>query len=177
MQVKATEFITLDGVVAEPQTWSFPYWNDETQNFKLDELRKTDGLLLGRKTYEAFAKSWPSRAGDEFSDKFNAMPKYVVSKTLKQADWNNSHILGPKLKEEIAKFKAKPGQDLVVHGSVSLTRWLIQNNLLDGLNLLVYPLLLGEGLKLFDDTTKGKLKLIESNPYKTGVVLMTYKHE
>lgn len=175
MKLKATFFMALDGVVAEPQNWSFAYWDDQTQNFKLDELRKSDALLLGRKTYEVFAASWPSRKDDEFADKFNAMPKYVASRTMKEATWNNSHILGPQLKDEIAKLKAKPGQDIVVHGSVSLTRWLIENDLLDGLNVLVYPLLLGEGLRLFDGTTKAKFKLVESKPFGKGVVALVYE--
>jgi dihydrofolate reductase len=174
-KVVATVFMTLDGVVQDPQKWSFPYWGDETQAFKIEELRKTDALLLGRTTYEGFAQAWPSRSGDEMSDTFNSMPKFVVSKTLAKADWNNSHILRGDLAQEVSALKAKPGKDLVVHGSVQLMRGLLEKGLLDQLNLLVYPIVLGEGKRLFGEGQQAKLKLIEAKPFKTGVVLMIYE--
>lgn len=167
--------MTLDGVVQSPEKWSFPYWGDETQVFKIDELRKTEALLLGRTTYEGFAQAWPSRSGDEMSDTFNSMPKYVVSKTLAKADWNNSHILRGDLGQEVSALKAKPGKDLVVHGSVQLVRCLLEEGMLDQLNLLVYPIVLGEGKRLFGEGQQVKLKLIESKPFKTGVVSMVYE--
>jgi len=102
----ATLFMSLDGVVESPEKWSFPFWSDETQEFKLDELRATDALLLGRVTYEGFAAAWPSRKDtDGFADRFNSTPKFVASKTLRNLDWNNSHLIKGDLATEVAKLK------------------------------------------------------------------------
>jgi dihydrofolate reductase len=173
--IAATYFMTLDGVVQDPQNWSFPYWNEETQKFKEAELEKTDALLLGRVTYEAFAAAWPSRKGmDWFATKFNTMPKYVVSKTLEKADWENTTIVRGDLGPEIRKLVAGGQGDLGVHGSVRLTRWLMQRDMLDELRILVYPLTLGQGLRLFEGQPKTKFQLVESNRFKTGVVSLVY---
>src|SRR5216117_2545930 len=107
----ATLFMTLDGVVEAPDKWSFPFWSDETGKFKSDELRATDALLLGRVTYEGFAAAWPGRKDDEgFADRFNSMPKYVASKTLKKLEWNNSHLIKVELAAEVSKLKQQPGR-------------------------------------------------------------------
>lgn len=174
-RIAATYFMTLDGVVQDPQNWSFPYWNEETQKFKEAELEKTDALLLGRVTYEAFAAAWPSRKGmDWFATKFNTMPKYVVSKSLEKADWENSTIVRGDLGPEIRKLVASGRGDLGVHGSVRLTRWLMQRDMLDELRILVYPLTLGQGLRLFEGQPKTKFQLVESKPFTTGVVSLVY---
>ena len=110
----ATLFMSLDGVVESPEKWSFQFWSDETQKFKLKELRITDALLLGRVTYEGFAAAWPSRKDtDGFADRFNSMPKFVVSKTLKKLDWNNSHLIKGDLATEVSKVKQQEGHDIV----------------------------------------------------------------
>lgn len=174
--VYATYFMTLDGVVQDPQDWSFPFWNDDTHRFKDAELRKTDILLLGRKTYEGFAQAWPARKGlDEGSTKFNTMPKHVLTRTLRDAAWENSHVLGPDPEAEIRKLVAEGGGDIGVHGSVSVTRWLMQHDMLDELRLLVYPMVRGKGERLFDESTPMDLTLVESKAFPTGVVSMVYR--
>ena len=175
-KVSATYFITLDGVVQDPHKWSFPYWSDDTARFKQEELWATDALLLGRKTYEGFAAAWPGRTDpDGFADKFNGMPKHVASGTLKDPAWTNSHVLRGDLATEVRKLKAKPGKDIGVHGSVSVTRALIAAGLLDELRLLVYPLVLGEGDRLFDGSVQARLELVEARPLAKGVVAQVYK--
>ena len=172
----ATLFMSLDGVVESPEKWSFPFWSDETQKFKLNELRTTDALLLGRVTYEGFAAAWPSRKDtDGFADRFNSMPKFVVSKTLKKLDWNNSHLIKGDLATEVSKLKRQEGQDIVIHGSPTLIRSLLLHDLIDEYRLLVYPLVLGRGKRLFDDASQAKLKLAESEAFSKGVVKLVYR--
>ncbi len=181
-----TEFVSLDGVFQAPgpdgsgfkyEGWSFPFNNNEFMKFKVDELEATDILLLGRVTYEGFADSWPQRSGDPFSDKFNSMPKYVVSKTLKNADWNNSHIISDNVIEEITKLKHEDGGDITVHGSGSLSKFLIEHNLVDEITIMVYPIILGIGRQLFTDMPKTKIKLIEAKPFQSGIVVLRYRPE
>jgi len=172
----ATLFMSLDGVVESPEKWSFPFWSDETQKFKLNELRTTDALLLGRVTYEGFAAAWPSRKDtDGFADRFNSMPKFVVSKTLKKLDWNNSHLIKGDLATEVSRLKQQEGQDIVIHGSPTLIRSLLPHDLIDEYRLLVYPLVLGRGKRLFDDASQAKLKLAESEAFSKGVVKLVYR--
>jgi len=172
----ATLFMSLDGVVESPEKWSFQFWSDETQKFKLNELRITDALLLGRVTYEGFAAAWPSRKDtDGFADRFNNMPKFVVSKTLKKLDWNNSHLIKGDLATEVSKLKRQEGQDIVIHGSPTLIRSLLLHDLIDEYRLLVYPLVLGRGKRLFDDASQAKLKLTESEAFSKGVVKLVYR--
>lgn len=167
-----TEFMTLDGVMEDPHKWSFPYWNEEIGKFKHDETFASDAQLLGRVTYEGFAASWPGRTDKEgFADRFNAQPKYVVSKTLKKADWNNSRIIRDNVPDEVAKLKQQSGQDILVHGSAKLVQTLMQNDLIDEYHLLVYPIVLGSGKRLFGETGKTPLRLVETKTYSTGVVL------
>lgn len=178
-----TEFLSLDGVFQAPgpdgtgfkyEGWTFPYSNEEFMQFKTQELEESEMQLLGRVTYEGFAASWPQRSGDPFSDKFNAMPKYVVSKTLKKAEWHNSHIIKENVVAEIKKLKKENGGDITVHGSGQLARFLLDNNLVDQINILLYPVVLGTGKKLFEDAHMQKLELAEAIPYSTGVVQLIY---
>lgn len=171
--------MSLDGVFEDPGGaekfkyggWTMQYGNEEFAKFKLDELRASDALLLGRITYEGFAKAWPGRTDKVgFADKFNSMPKYVVSKTLKKADWNNSHIIGDNIVEEIKKLKG----NIVIHGSGVLARFLIEHGLVDQLTILLYPVVLGIGKRLFGDINKTDLKLVETTSFKTGVVVLRY---
>lgn len=172
----ATVFISLDGVVESPEKWSFPYWNDEIGKFKLQELLATDALLLGRVTYEGFAASWPGRKDrDGFADRFNNMPKYVASRTLKVLEWNNSHLITGDLAREVSKLKRQAGQDIVIHGCPGLVRSLLPFDLIDEFRLLVYPLVLGNGKRLFDETSHSNLKLAESEVFSSGVVKLIYR--
>lgn len=175
-RIVVTEFMTLDGVVEFPHHWSFPYWNDQIGAYKTDELAASDALLLGRVTWEEFAQAWPGRKDDTgFADRFNSMPKYVVSRTLKDAGaWNNSHILGPDLPAEVGKLRKAPGRDIVVHGSPSLVRGLLGHDLVDEYRLLVYPLVRGKGKRLFDGSVDAKLELTAEQRFDTGVVALTY---
>ncbi|HYT01142.1 MAG TPA: dihydrofolate reductase family protein [Thermoplasmata archaeon] len=174
-RLAVTEFISLDGVVESPEKWSFPFWNDDIGKFKFDETFASDALLLGRVTYVGFAAAWPSRKDPEgFADRFNAMPKHVVSTTLKKLTWNNSHVISRNVRQEIAKLKQEPGQDIVIHGSPSLVRSLMPHGLIDEYRLLVYPLVLGHGKRLFDEGSLANLKLAESTAYDTGVVKLIY---
>ncbi len=170
-----TVFTSLDGVIESPEKWSFPYWNDEIGKFKLEETRVSDALLLGRVTYEGFAAAWPSRKDpDGFADKFNAMPKHVASRTLTSLDWNNSHLIRGDLATEVEKLKDQPGNDIVIHGSPGLVRSLMPHDLIDEYRLLVFPLVLGAGKRIFDERSLAKLKLSESKTYDTGVVKLVY---
>jgi len=177
MKIVVTQFITLDGVVESPQDWSFPYWSDETGKFKFDELLGTDVQLLGRVTYEGFASAWPTMERDEagFADKMNSMPKYVVSTTLKKAEWNNSTIIKSNVVEEVAGLKKQSGGDILVAGSMTLIRTLMEHDLVDEYRLLTYPIVLGKGKRLFTDGMAASLKLIESKPMGSGVVLLRYE--
>ncbi|TLZ71083.1 MAG: dihydrofolate reductase [Methanobacteriota archaeon] len=138
-RLAATVFVSLDGVVESPEKWSFPYWNDEIGKFKFEETFASDAILLGRVTYEGFAAAWPSRKDpDGFADRFNTMPKYVASRTLKTLAWNNSHLIEGDLAKAVSKLKREPGQDIVIHGSPGLIRSLMPLDLIDEYRLLVY---------------------------------------
>ncbi|HQX15953.1 MAG TPA: dihydrofolate reductase family protein [Anaerolineales bacterium] len=171
-----TEFITLDGVAHAPNEWSFPYWVDGIGDFKLAETMASDALLLGRVTYEGFAAAWPTRTDDAgFADRFNSMPKYVVSTTLTKAEWNNTTIISSNILDEIKKLKQQSGQDIAIHGSVELVRSLMPHNLIDEYRLFVYPLVLGKGKRMFEDGNEAKLNLTESKSFSSGVVLLRYE--
>jgi dihydrofolate reductase len=183
-RIVVTEFVSLDGVVEDPGGsenfryggWSFEISRgDEGDKFKLDEAFASDALLLGRVTYEGFAAAWPSRDG-EFADKFNTMPKYVVSSTLKDPSWNNSTVLDGDLAEEVAKLKDQVDGDIVVHGSVQLVQALIEHDLVDELRLMVYPVVLGSGKRLFGETSDKKpLRLVDSKIVGDGVAILVYQ--
>lgn len=181
-KIVVTEFISLDGVFEDPGGsekykhggWTMPYISEEFAKYKMEELQKADAQLLGRITYEAFAQAWPQRRGDEFSDKFNTMPKYVVSTTLKKAEWHNSHLIKNNIAVEIAKLKEQEGEDILVAGSGKLVNYLLELGLVDELHLLLYPVVLVTGKRLFSND-KVKLKLIEAIPFKTGVVALNYE--
>ena len=185
-RIVISEFMSLDGVVEDPGGaedfeyggWSFEYErSDEGDRFKAEETLGAEALLLGRVTYEGFAEAWPSRSGDEFSDKFNSMPKYVVSSTLENPDWNNSTVLEGDAIEAVSKLKDEVDGDLIVHGSIQLAQSLIDADLVDELRLMVFPVVLGKGLRLFGETgDKKSLKLIETQAIGTdGVMTMVYR--
>ena len=184
-KIYVTEFASLDGVVEDPGGsedfkyggWSFEISRgEEGDKFKLDETMGSDALLLGRKTYEGFAEAWPSRDG-EFADKFNSMPKYVVSSTLQDPDWTNSTVLsGGDLAGEVAKLKEDHDRDIVVHGSAQLVQSLLEDDLVDELRLMVFPVVLGSGKRIFGETTDKKpLKLVDSKVVGDGVAILVYQ--
>ena len=183
-KIVVTEFVSLDGVIEDPGGsedfkyggWSFEIERgDEGDRFKLDEALNSDALLLGRKTYEGFAAAWPSRDG-EFADKFNNMPKYVVSSTLKDPEWNNSTVLDGDLADEVSKLRDEVNGDIVVHGSAQLVQALVDNGLVDELRLMVFPVVLGAGKRLFGETSdKQRLRLSDSKTVGDGVQILTYE--
>jgi dihydrofolate reductase len=183
-KIIVTEFVSLDGVMEDPGGsesfkhggWSFEISRgDEGDKFKLDEAMSADALLLGRATYEGFAEAWPTREG-EFADKFNTMPKYVVSSTLEDPAWSNSTVLKGDLAEEVAKLKQAHDGDVVVHGSAQLAQALLERDLVDELRLMVFPVVLGTGKRLFGDTSDKKaLRLVDSKVVGDGVTILTYE--
>jgi Dihydrofolate reductase len=181
----ATEYLTLEGVMEAPGSetslgerggWSFLFSSDEHRQFKFDELLASDALLLGRVTYEIFAASWPSGTG-EFADRMNGLPKYVVSTTLQKAEWNNSHLISDAthVVEEVVKLKQQPGKDILLTGSADLMHTMRQHNLIDEYHFMVYPIVLGTGKRLFKDGNNTTLKLIKSQTFSTGVVVLIYQ--
>ena len=183
-RIVITEFMSLDGVVEDPGGaedfkyggWSFEFdRGPEGNQFKLDETMDTEALLLGRRTYEGFAEAWPSREG-EFADKFNTMPKYVVSSTLSDPEWTNTTVLSGDLVEEVKKLRDEAGGDVVVHGSVQLSQALIDNDLVDELRLMVFPVILGDGKRLFGTTQDKKgLTLTDAKTVGDGVAILVYR--
>jgi dihydrofolate reductase len=183
-RIVVTEFVSLDGVVEAPGGgedfrhggWSFEIDRGEAgERFKLDEALSSEALLLGRVTYEGFAAAWPSREG-EFADKFNAMPKYVVSSTLEKPGWNNSTVLKGDVVGEVAKLKEQHEGDVVVHGSARLVQGLLEHDLVDELRLMVFPVVLGTGKRLFGETSdKKRLRLVDSQVVGDGVAILVYR--
>jgi dihydrofolate reductase len=182
-RIVVTEFVSQDGVMEDPGGaenfkhggWSFEISRgEEGDKFKLDEAFSSEGLLLGRVTYEGFAEAWPSREG-EFADKFNTMPKYVVSSTLAEPAWNNTTVLKGDIEQEVVKLKEEQDGDIVVHGSARLVQTLIERDLVDELRLMVYPIVLGSGKRLFGETTDKKpLRLVDSKVVGDGVTVNVY---
>jgi dihydrofolate reductase len=184
-RIVVTQFVSVDGVMEDPGGsedferggWAFEFSRgDEGDQFKLDETMSSDALLLGRVTFEGFAEAWPSREGD-FADKFNTMPKYVVSSTLgDDPGWNNSTVLDGDLRQAVTELKGRHEGDVVVHGSAQLTQWLLENDLVDALHLMVFPVVLGAGKRLFGEASDKKpLKLAESRTVGDGVLILVYQ--
>jgi len=188
MKVVVSEFVSLDGVMEDPGGaegykhggWSFKFKRGpEGDKFKVDELGAAGALLLGRVTYEGFAQAWPSiKDPDGFADKMNGIRKFVVSNTLKDSDatWNNTTIIRGDVAAEVARLKAQQGGDLLVFGSARLAQGLAEHGLVDDYRLMVYPVILGSGKRLFADAGKmAALELIESKPAGDGIVMLTYR--
>ncbi len=180
MKLVVTEYISLDGVVENP-LWIGPYFNDEFLKFKFDELFAGDALLMGRATYDYFVPVWinatpaddaPGQEG--FAERITQLPKYVVTTTMKNAEWNNSRLIRGNVVEEITRLKQQPGGDILVAGSGTLLQTLMDHDLVDEYRFLVYPLVVGVGERLFSEQSKVTLRLIETKPFSTGVVALTY---
>jgi dihydrofolate reductase len=183
-RIVVTEFVSLDGVMEAPggEDFKYPGWSfeydrgDDGNQFKLDETRQADALLIGRRTYDSFAGAWPERTG-EFADKFNSMPKFVVSTTLKDPEWYNTTVLDSgDATAQVRKLKAEFDGELQVPGSHRLVQELIESDLVDQINLMIFPVILGTGKRAFDETPEWrKLKLKESTVVGDGVVVSIYQ--
>jgi dihydrofolate reductase len=183
-RIIVSEFVSLDGVMEGPggdgnfkhKGWTFKFNRGEAgDKFKVDETFGSEALLLGRVTYEGFAAAWPSRDG-EFADRFNSMPKYVVSSTMSKAGWNNSTVLKGDVFQEVSKLKQRLDGDIVVHGSAQLVQTLLANDLIDELRLMVFPVVLGSGKRLFGEMSDQKpMQLLESTTVGDGIAILIYK--
>ncbi len=180
-----SQFVSLDGVMEDPAgnegsglgPWTFKFDRGEDgDRFKLDEVMASDSLLLGRKTYAGFAEAWPSRDGD-FADKFNNMAKYVVSTTMDEAEWNNSTLIKDNVAERVAELKERPGGDILVNGSITLIQTLMEHDLVDEFRLMVFPVVLGKGRRLFGEgSPTTTMQLADAKPVgPAGVLVLTYR--
>jgi dihydrofolate reductase len=172
-RIVVSEYVTLDGVVEDPAGWVGEIkGREEADKVKLDEALGTEALLLGRRSYEFFAARWPSRSG-ELADRLNSLPKYVVSSTLEDPDWNNSTVVKV---NEVANLRQERSGDIVVYGSLRLVRTLIEHDLVDELRLMIYPVVLGAGERLFGETSDKKpMRLVDARTVGGGVAFLTYE--
>jgi dihydrofolate reductase len=182
-RIVVTEFVSLDGVMEDPGGsesfehggWSFQFSRgEEGDRFKLDETMGSEALLLGRVTYEGFAAAWPSREG-EFADRFNTMPKYVVSSTLRDPEWANTTVIAGDVVEAVTRLKQEQDGEVVVHGSAMLAQALIDADLVDELRLMVFPVVLGGGKRLFGESGMKRLQLADSKSVGDGVMILVYR--
>ena len=182
-RIVVTEFVSVDGVMEDPGGaedfkyggWTFEFDRGEGDKFKLEETMGSEALLLGRVTYQGFAKAWPSREG-EFADKFNQMPKYVVSSTLRDPEWTNSTVLDGDLATKVAEIRAAHHGDVVVHGSATLVQALLEQDLVDEVRLMVFPVVLGSGRRLFAETSDKKpLRLVDTKVVGDGIAILIYE--
>jgi dihydrofolate reductase len=182
--IVVSEFVSLDGVIEDPGGaegfehggWTMPYWHDEIGAFKLAELQAADTLLLGRVTYDGFAAAWPGRTDEQgFAEKMNSMQKVVVSTTLDAPAWDNTTVVAGDVAGTLTKLKGEADGDILVAGSGSLVQTLMQHDLVDRYHLLVYPIVLGSGKRLFPEGSHKPLELAETRSYGSGVVLVVYR--
>jgi dihydrofolate reductase len=174
-KIVAGLFMSLDGVVEAPETWHFPYFNDEMGEAVASQMAEADTMLLGRRTYEEFAAYWPNQTDEPFADTMNQTLKLVASTTLKEVDWQNSSLIQGNVAEELRRLKHEPGKNISITGSGTLVRSLIRDDMLDELRLLVHPFVVGSGKRLFDgDLDHKPLELVDSKVFSTGVLYLTY---
>lgn len=175
MKIIAAEYVSVDGVMENP-AWTQPFWTDELAKAQYDLLFASDALLLGRVTYQGFAAAWPTMEGTgEFGERMNTMPKHVASRTLTAMEWNANRIEG-NVPETVARLKEQPGQALLIYGSADLVNGLAQHNLIDEYRLMLHPVIVGKGKRLFNDgldTTT--LQLVNTQTTATGVLILTYQ--
>ena len=174
MRLRVSEILTLDGVMEAPDHWVFQYMDQEIGEDVMSILGETNAMLFGRKTYQEMAAAWPNRTGG-MADIFNSVPKYVVSSTLRDVTWNNSHVITGNVVEEVARLKAQPGGILLVNGSADLVRLLAQHHLIDEYYFSVAPLVLGSGKRLFQEGDQARFQLVNSKAYKTGMLSLNYE--
>ncbi len=176
MKLIVTEFLTLDGVMEDSTPWQAGYLSPEISKFKYDELFETDALLLGRTTYEGFAAYWPNATGTgDFGERMNSLPKFVATTTLKALEWNNATVLEGDVVAAVQKLKQQEGGNLLVYGSGDLAQTLLQHGLIDELRLMIYPIVLGSGKRLFKGGEKILLGLVASRNLGASVMLLTYR--
>jgi dihydrofolate reductase len=183
-RIVVTEFLSLDGVMEDPggsESYKHGGWTfeistgDEGMQFKVDETMGSDAMLLGRTTYEGFAEAWPERDG-EFADRFNSMPKYVVSSTLRDPEWTNTTVLGGDLDAAVKRVRDENDGDVVVHGSATLVQGLLAGDHVDEMRLMVFPVVLGSGKRLFGESSDKKpLRLASTKVVGDGVAILTYE--
>jgi dihydrofolate reductase len=174
----ASQFLSLDGVMEAPETWHFPYLNDEMGVVIGEAISETDAFLMGRRTYEEFAAFWPGQPVDEdpIAAAMNGLPKYVASNTLKEVSWENSTLLGDDVVGEVRKLKDQPGKDISITGSATLIRSLLAEGVIDELRLMIHPVVVGSGRRLFENGTgQTPLELVESKTFSSGVLNLTYR--
>jgi dihydrofolate reductase len=178
-KITAGLFVSLDGVTESPEKWQLPYFNDEMGEAVGAAMAAADGMLLGRVTYQEFASYWPGVSAEEepFAEYMNNTPKYVVSRTLEgPLEWNNSTLIKGNLVEEIARLKQQPGKNIGITGSVTLVQSLLREDLLDELGLMIHPVVVGSGKRIFEGWGELKgLTLVDSKTFSTGVVYLTYQ--
>lgn len=172
-----SEFMALDGVVEAPNHWTFEFGSPEQERFKFEELFAADALLLGRVTYEGFAAAWPrlvEQTGD-YGKRMNSITKYVVSTTLERVDWQNSSLIRREVAEEVSQLKGQPGRDILIFGSITLAQFLMRHDLIDEYRLMVFPVVMGQGQRLFSEgRPKKTLKLLETQTFSSGVAVLRY---
>jgi dihydrofolate reductase len=177
-KVIASEFVSLDGVMEDPG-WTFQFSSEEQDQFKFDELAASDTLLLGRLTYEGFAAAWPQMEEQtgEYGVWMNGYPKYVASTTLEEPlEWNNSNLIQGNVTEEVSRLKQQPGKAILIFGSGDLVNMLMQHDLIDEYRIMVFPVVVGSGKRLFGDGSDTKvLELVETKTFGSGVVVLTYQ--
>lgn len=176
-KIIVSEFLTLDGVMEANERWQFPYFSDDLAEFNKAQILALDSILLGRVTYEIFASSWPYRTNNEFgiADKLNSTPKFVVSSTLKKAEWNNSTIINGNVLQRISDLKQQSGGDIGITGSAMLIQSLMKDNVVDEYRLFIHPIVIGSGKRLFSDWGSMVLKLVETKMFSSGVMLLSYQ--
>jgi dihydrofolate reductase len=178
-KVVASELVSLDGVMEKPEQWSFSYSNDQMEEANAAGMASSDAMLLGRVTYEEFAGFWPyqDRTEQPYTDYLNNTPKYVVSRTLDEPlEWQNSTLIKGDVAGEVSRLKEQPGKDITIVGSGALFRALLAEELLDELRLMVHPIVLGRGRRLFEEGgDRRALQLVDSKTFSTGVVYLTYQ--
>lgn len=177
-KIVAALMASLDGIVEGPENWTPPYFTDEVWQVTSKGMAASDTLLLGRRTFELFAAYWPDKTADDspYADYLNSTPKFVVSTTLKSVTWRNSSLITEDIVGQIAKLKQQPGKNITILGSATLVRSLLRTGLLDQLGLLLYPIVVGTGKRLFEDwTAKVPLKLVESQALRNGVLFLVYE--
>ena len=168
-------FVTLDGVISDPQVWGMPYWDDEHNEYARRLLFSADALLLGRKTYEGFAQAWPERAGsNDFADRFNELPKYVASRTLPpgEAEWNAT-VLAGEVAEAVSAAKEQPGESIVKYGTGEFSQTLLEHKLVDEYHFWLFPEVVGDGERLFDGF-RTSLELLDTTRFASGIVVLMY---
>ncbi|GAA3507538.1 dihydrofolate reductase [Streptosporangium album] len=176
-KIVASTYATLDGFIDNPHLWSLQYGTEEYLAYAYNLLFSSDALLMGRVTYDGFAQAWPAMGGNDYADRMNGLPKYVVSSTLEKADeWNNSTVIaGDDLVGAVTELKQQPGQDILMFGCGRLTDALMEHGLLDEYRIWVHPVVRGEGQRLFREGAEATLELLDTTTFSSGVIVLTYR--